>query len=323
MSLLLALSNRPLKVCVIDPYFDGGDLRRHWSAIQSNTTWQQFLDAVQPFISTFRYAALSTLHDPIKTVQLGELVAQYAGVVTAAVPHFIKVYDTVAKADWSEGQWTCTTGTGRTIKSKVISYSPGGESRRLNLQCPVLTLEVALSERISTVVRPADHIVVFGLSHSGTLAAAAAARLGAKVTAIYKSAEPFQYARDGHYNGIKQESASIADSIVAGDLQVDLIPAADHLKVCNALMSATWIIYATGFEPRRTVQFTVDGQDAPYPTYDPTNGRLTGDGPAFGFGIAWPNSNVVNGITYYDVSLAAFLSHCCNVADQIALTINR
>lgn len=315
MSLLLALSDKPLKVCVIDPYFDGGDLRRHWSTVNSNTTWQQFLDAVQPFISTFKYNTLSVLHDPTKTVQLGELVAQYQAVVVASVPHFIKVYDTVVIADFTCGHWTCITAGGQTIKSKALSYSPGAEPKRLNFQCPTLTLEAALCGRS---ISPSDHVVIFGLSHSGTLACAAAARKGAKVSAVYKGAEPFKFARDGHYHGIKQESAAIADDILSGNMQVDLIPADDHLKVCNALISATWTVYAIGFEPRCSVKFTIDGQSVPHPTYNSTNGRLDGI-PAYGFGIAWPNSNVVDGITHYDVSLAAFLTHCCSVAKQINL----
>lgn len=312
MSLLLALSDRPLKVCVVDPYFDGGDLRRRWATVQSNTTWQQFLDAVEPFVSKVKYGALKQLHDPDKTTQLGELVGSFATVVSAAVPHFIKVFGSVAQADWTADHWTLTlSGGGQTIKSKVISYSPGAEPRQLNFQCPVLTLETALSSRIDAIVRPYDHVIVFGLSHSGTLAAAAALRLGAKVSAVYQGAEPFQFARDGHYNGIKQESAAIADEILATG-SVDLIRADDHLKVCNAVMSATWVIYAVGFEPRKTVKFTVDGEAAE-PSYDPTTGRLSGlkEAVAFGFGIAWPNSNVVDGTTYYDVSLAAFLKHCC------------
>jgi hypothetical protein len=311
MSLLLALSDRPLKVCVVDPYFDGGDLRRRWATVQSNTTWQQFLDAVEPFVSKVKYGALKQLHDPASTTLLGELVGSFAAVVASSVPNFIKVFGSVAQADWTADHWTLTLTNRQTIKSKVISYSPGSEPRQLNFQCPVLTLETALSSRIDAIVRPYDHIVVFGLSHSGTLAAAAANRLGAKVSAVYQGEEPFQFARDGHYNGIKQESAAIADNILETG-SVDLIRADDHLKVCNAIMSATWVIYAVGFEPRKTVKFTVDGEAAE-PTYDPTTGRLTGlkDAVAFGFGIAWPNSNIVDGKTYYDVSLASFLKHCC------------
>jgi hypothetical protein len=311
MSLLLALSDRPLKVCVVDPFFDGGDLRRRWATVQSNTTWQQFLDAVEPFVSKVKYVALLSLHDPDKTTQLGELVGQYAAVVASATQHFIKVFGSVAQADWTADHWTLTLSNGQTIKSKVISYSPGAEPRQLNFQCPVLTLETALSDRISAIIRPHDHVVVFGLSHSGTLAAAAALRLGAKVSAVYQGAEPFQFARDGHYNGIKQESAAIADNILTSGT-VDLINADDHFKVCNAIISATWVIYAVGFEPRKTVKFTVDGLAAE-PTYNPATGRLGGlkEAVAYGFGIAWPNSNEVDGKTYYDVSLAAFLKHCC------------
>ena len=50
MCALLALDTHSLKIAVIDPFFDGGSLHRHYATIQSNTTWQQFLDAVSPFI---------------------------------------------------------------------------------------------------------------------------------------------------------------------------------------------------------------------------------------------------------------------------------
>ena len=50
--LLLKLleSVQPEDICVIDPAFDGGDLARHWSEVNSNTTWGQFLDATDKLI---------------------------------------------------------------------------------------------------------------------------------------------------------------------------------------------------------------------------------------------------------------------------------
>ena len=40
----------PENICVVDPAFDGGDLMRRWSDINSNTTWQEFLNATDKLV---------------------------------------------------------------------------------------------------------------------------------------------------------------------------------------------------------------------------------------------------------------------------------
>lgn len=318
MSLLLALSKSsiPLKVCVIDPYFDGGDLLRSWASIHSNTTWQQFLDAIQPYVSKVKYESLCGVQNPEKTVVLADLVRHYNLIVKSAVPEVSKVYGKVVRADFAGGNWTLTVDTGAApqpqVTGKVLSYSPGSEPRSLNYAKPTLTLQSVLTcGRLHATVKPGDRVVVFGLAHSGTLAIGALAGCGAHVTAIYRGSAPFEFARDGHYNGIKQESAAIADRYLEGKYLdfVKVVSADAHDQVFNALIAADWVVYATGFEPRAEVDFYVDGAQQPRPTYNAITGELSVPS-AFGFGIAYPNSNEVDGKTYYDVSLGAFLAHC-------------
>lgn len=321
MSLLLALSksSTPLKVCVIDPYFDGGDLLRSWAAIHSNTTWQQFLDAIQPYVSKVKYESLAKLFDPAKPVILADLVRQYTLIVKSVMPDVSKVYGEVRSANFEGGQWTLTLANGEKVSGRTISYAPGADPRRLQYAKPTLTLQSVLTcGRLHATVKPGDRVVVFGLAHSGTLAIGALVSCGAHVTAIYRGATPFEFARDGHYNGIKQESAAIADRLLGGEYGdlVKVISASEHDQVFNSLIAADWVVYANGFEPRKNVDFYVENVLQAQPTYNAHTGELSVPN-AFGFGIAYPNSNEVDGKTYYDVSLGAFLTHCEKNADKV------
>lgn len=305
MALSLALSrHKPFKVCVVDPHFDGGDLRRLYGTVHSNTTWQQFLDAVEPYVSKVKYAALASRHEVAATVALADLVDNFESICPASA----KVSGYVAAADYTDF-WTLTLKDGRRLQSKVISFSPGADPKALTYPKPVLYLPSVLSGKV--YIRPESHCVVFGLSHSGTLAVDQLSKLCTKVTAVYRSVEPFEFAADGHYTGIKQESAAIARRIQAGEyLNVELIAAADHERLFSSLIAADWLVYAIGFEGRySSVQWTVNGSPADATQYDATTGRLNLPS-AFGFGIAYPNSNVIDEKTYHDVSLAAFISHC-------------
>ena len=318
MALLLALSRYShLKVCIVDPYFDGGDLRRLYGSVHSNTTWQQFLDTVEPYVSKVKYAALSATYDATATFPLADLVDNFESIIPSAA----KVIGFVTSADYSAGIWTLTLRS-QQIKSKVISFSPGADPKTLTYPKRTLTLSSVLNGQVH--VRSSDHCVVFGLNHSGTLAVDQLSRFCTKVTAIYRTSVPFEFADEGHYNGIKQESAAIARRLLAGEstATVELVNASDHEKVFAALMAADWVLYAVGFEGRHSaIRWTVDGAPADATAYDATTGQLHLPA-AFGFGIAYPNSNIVDEKLYHDVSLAAFVVHCEKVAPAIVQLIN-
>lgn len=312
MSLLLALSvhTTTLNVCVIDPHFDGGDLARCWSTVHSNTTWQQFMDAVRPYCSSHKMRALETQIQAVgtqsQTVQLGMLVRAYESVVRSAIAFPVeRIFANATAAAYADGIWTINTSRGSTVVARQISYAPGATPKSLAYPVPQLTLESVLRPGLESRVRRGDRAVVFGLSHSGTLAVDALQRCGASVAAIYRGETPFAYDRDGIYGGIKQESAAIADRLLA-DGSATLMRDTDP-NLLKVLMSADWVVYAVGFEPRH-LTFTVDG-DAREPAYDATTGAANMPAASF-WGIAFPNSSQHNGTTYYDVSLAAFLRHC-------------
>ncbi len=307
MCALLALSSQPVKVAIIDPYFDGGSLHRHYATVQSNTTWQQFLDAVAPHVSSSKLSHLQQLHLPHETTSLGELTRQLRLLIKGQGN---KIVGSCSEAQWTGNQWTLRV-LDKTVESRKLIVCAGAQQRTLNYPIPQLPLEIILnSTALAAATRPLDSIVILGASHSGTLAAAHAATAGLNVSLVYRRENDtiFKYARDGHYDGIKQESAQIADKIIAG-LMPTVKVICDEDEVRHALLNADWITYACGFVPVETIKITVDGQLINPREYDAETGQIRGAPEAWGFGIAYPNSNLVGAHTYYDVSLAAFLAH--------------
>lgn len=307
MCALLALSSRPLKIAVIDPYFDGGSLHRHYATVHSNTMWSQFTDAVAPFISATTLQTLRDLHSPDSTTTLGELTRHLRCLIKGH--KFTKIVGSAQEAHYSGGAWTIIID-GNSIKSEKLILCLGAKPSTLKYPIPQLPLGILLnSGALKAAVQPLDSIVILGASHSGTLAAARAHEAGLNVSLIYRGDDAaFKYARDGHYDGIKQESAQIADKIIAGEMpNVRLVNKEDDIR--SALLTADWITYACGFEPAKTIRLFVDGAEINANAYDAVTGTLTEAPQSWGFGIAYPNSNVVGAETYYDVSLPAFLAH--------------
>lgn len=306
MCALLALSSKPLKIAVIDPFFDGGSLHRHYATVQSNTVWRQFVEAVAPFIAPSKLQQLQSLHSHESTTTLGELTRQLRLLIDS---NYNKIVGQAQEAHWLNNHWTINIGQ-KTINSSRLILCTGAQQRTLNYPIPQLPLEIILNiSALKAATQPLDSIVILGASHSGTLAAARAAEAGLNVSLIYRGDGPaFKYARDGHYDGIKQESAQIADKIIAGELPLIRV-INDEDEVRRILLGADWITYTCGFEPRRTVRLLVEGVEVAAEKYDASTGKLTEAPKAWGFGIAYPNSNTVGAETYYDVSLSAFLAH--------------
>ncbi len=307
-SLILSLTQFPsgINILVFDNTFDGGDLRRHYGQVTSNTTWLQFLNTIQKYCSPAKFAALKALHGPEETTKLDELVYHFNSVVQAAVASSsIKIHkrcEQISEVSYEGNRWKIGSYEGKTL-----IVCTGADPKTLGLPKPTLQLSSVISKS-SLPCRTGEHIVVFGTAHSGTLAIKSLLDTGCRVSAIYNGVKPFKYARDGEYDGIKQESAIIADNLPAS---VKLVSSSDENAVRAELIDCDWVLYACGFKPRNNIKVKINGidTDAGLTDYDPTTGRLLGCASAFGYGIAYPNSNIVNGKTYYDVSLAAFMAH--------------
>lgn len=310
LSLLLLLqeSGADLStVAMIDPYFDGGDLTRKWTAVESNTPWSKTIRSLATACPSLNLDAPT--ENTTKLVEIGHLLRSLAA---PALKQVKQVQGTALSANYvsDTNEWTVTVKTAGKLthlSTKRIILAPGGEPKSLDLNIPSIPLEIAIdASRLQHIVKPKDRVLVFGTMHSGTLVMRNLVSSGATVVGFYNSPEPFYWGRDGAYDGIKAEAAIIADDIVSGKIPVTLVQTQDTSAVIRSSKDANWAVYAMGFHPR-LISLTVDGAEKSSKEYDGTNGKLTHVPAAWGFGIAYPNV-APDGI-HWDVSVAAFLEH--------------
>ena len=297
------------KITIIDPHFDGGDLARKWTAVQSNTPLSKTINAIQAILPNVK---LPPHGDTSKTTPLVELPQLIRILCAKGLSECTQIHGTCLESNYdsSSSKWTVRVATGSGIKeilSDRLVFTQGSEPRTLDIPIPSIPLEIAIDEkRLQHYVRPGQRVMVFGTMHSGTLIIRNASNLGATVTAMYNSDAPFYWDRDGVYDGIKREAAEIADDIVAGKIPVSLVPVQDTAKVIRASRDADWVVYAMGFSMRESIKVSVDGVAKSIKGYDGSTGKLR-EVPAWGFGIAYPN-RAPDGV-HWDVSVAAFLEH--------------
>jgi len=287
LSLLLLLTKAgidPSDIVIIDPHFKCGDLGFRWSQVQSNTPWSKTVDTLNQILGL-------NLPTSPNTTKLSEIADLFTA-LTATIPAK-RIRGFVTSVHRAEN-WTVNyhTDSNKSLNCKALFACQGSDQKILSHPAPSIPLECALDSRLSRYISPGDKVTVFGTMHSGTLAIQGLHDLSASITAVYRSETPFVWDRDGAYDGIKEEAATIADKVVAGKIPVRLLKASEMQGI-----DAKWVIYAMGFE-RRAIQ----GLDA---SYNGLTGALTQN--AWGFGIAYPNA-APDGI-HWDVSVAAFLNH--------------
>ena len=313
----------PSQICLIDPHFDGGDLARSWTSVQSNTPWSKCYLAVQRICPTLPPSPFP-MDQPTPLI---EIIHFLQGLTRPLLKHSRQIQGLAAEAsyDSSSRLWTITTAAGESVQSQKLLLAQGSEPRALDLPIPSIPLEIALdSTRIRQYLRPSDHVLVFGTMHSGTLVLRNALDCsGVTVTAFHKQEKPFAFARDGEYDGIKEESATIADAVLANSYgsRLSLCKLADTSQVVRNSLKATWAVYAMGFKPRTTIQIRVDGSPLYSPErYDGATGALEGAPNAWGFGIAYPN-RAPDGV-HWDVSVASFVDHILLQKDALLSNLN-
>jgi hypothetical protein len=314
LSLLLLLheiGGIPLsRIAIVDPHFDGGDLARRWTSVQSNTPWSKSLEALRQACPQIQlptpFARISSEHStPLITI--AELLRVTAGPLLRSVRQ-VQGWATQVEYRTSDKRWSiCVSGGHTPIEAKVLILAQGSEPRMMNLPIPSIPLEIALdTARLRRYIRPGQRVIVFGTMHSGTLVMQNAVDCSANVVGFYNTVQPFTWDRDGAYDGLKREAAEIADAIIARRLPVELVHVQDTAAVIRASTVADWVVYAMGFQPRR-LSVKVDGSDRDCTLYNGTTGVLNDAPAAWGFGIAYPNRAPDD--VHWDVSVAAFLAH--------------
>jgi len=210
-----------------------------------------------------------------------------------------------------ESHWTIKMNT-EMLEAQNVYLCVGATPKTMDLPIPHIPLHVALNpDLLKRYISDTDRVVVFGTSHSGTLILKNLKDVGCRdVYALYKGAVPFHFARDGDTEGLKQESATIADDIVKnawGDLSPKLFQTTDFGTSFRLVANATFVIYAIGFADPSIPYITKGGERQCLRFRPNTNDFETTSG-LWGFGIGFPGLYTApNGKRYKDVGFGGFI----------------
>jgi hypothetical protein len=291
----------PEEIVLIDPYHDGGDLQRKYATVYSNTIWNQMLEVL--YTKGIPIESLPPVLrelDPAKPALLKQYIQLLRYLTQSYRNRCVTLYSSVSRIQEENGTLRIFVGDTECIETKLCILTTGCVPKVLGFPIPTIPLEIALNRTLlSSYVEPNQSVCVFGTAHSGTLILQNLHALNVKTHAFYKGAKPFSFARDGEYDGIKQESEAIADAILAGTYAfTHLHSFTDTAEIIRWTRKADWIIYATGFQKTSLTSSL---------TYDGTTGRINELPNTWGFGIAFPNL-ASDGI-HWDVSIPSFFSH--------------
>lgn len=289
----------PTQITILDPTHNGGDLQYKWPTVRSNTTWRQIFEAV-PARTSFAIPYCNITPD--QPVELKHVI-QYLLDVTHdyRTKAFLRT-DKVTSAIYDNGLWKLQFEKKQSAQYfDVLFFCQGSEPKSLDLPYPSIPLEIALEKRrLSEYVKPKQHVLLFGTAHSASLIAKNLSEVGARVTNFYATEQPFYFASEGHYDGIKYDAAEIAREILNGVYpNITLESVHDMSAVIRASKSADACVYACGFEARMI--------QPELKRYDGNTGRIENTTNAWGFGIAYPNK-AADGV-HWDVSVPSFQAH--------------
>ncbi len=255
--------------------------------------------------------------NPNETVPLYVLIRTLREATQAYLMKCTLLFDTAISASFTDC-WEIQTRGSVKVKSHILFMCTGSEAKGLNLPIPTIPLQHALSpSSLHKYIEPHHHVLVFGAQHSGTIVLDSLLKTGCrKVTVVHRHEKPFLFARDGEYDGIKEESEQIANRLLAETpSELEFIQEKAIQKLAGALRSADWAVYAIGFSPQTECRVLSGGASINLADYDSTTGKLPTAGSAWGFGIAFP-SRAPDG-KHYDVSLHSFAQHILNQKDAI------
>lgn len=294
---LLQAKVPPQAISIFDPYFDGGNLRRKWGPVRSNTTWRQIRDLFPDVELVEPWSSLDLDQPCLLETLIGFLLYVAKPKLGAVQIHSCQV-DTIEQNQETK-EWKIQTKE-KTHIFDILCLATGSEPKSLDLPFPSIALDIALDvEKLRKHVESNETIALFGTAHSGALIVDNLTKCGVKIINFYATPKPFYFAKDGEYDGVKQDAAEIAEGILSGKYpNVELIPIQDIGKVIRKSKEIQKTIFAIGFESRNPWGMK---------QYDGLTGRIQSVENAWGFGIAYPNK-AEDGV-HWDVSVPAFDKH--------------
>ncbi len=303
----------------------GGDLARRYGSVVANLTCEQLSNAIHA-IPRWKDTRLTVLEaqDPNTCPRLSDLCKQLCELMRPLLPMTTLHSQHIASISQIPGGWVLLTAEGASYTVTKSVICTGGEPRRLDYPKPAIPLEIALDAvALDSYIRPTDRVVVFGTAHSGTLILRNLRDMGCRdIVGAYREAPPFRWVRahtpecpchliggTGCHDseGVKQESAAIADAIVRGEWPSVRILRTEGEEFVRAVMAADYVVYATGFQRRIPVIKGLGG-DVLEARHDPVTGAIAPG--LWGFGLAFPGQyEKPQGGTAPDIGLPGFVAH--------------
>ncbi len=310
---LLNKDIEPSSIHIIDPYFDGGSLGRKWGAIKSNTTWGQIQKVLEKYPTAHIYLnRISKKYESESIIPLYELSEVLRNTIQPFLSE-INLHQTKCKKilEVSDNTWQIHLQNEQFLDVDVIFMCQGGKPKMEEFGKPTIPLEVAFDkEQLKKYCLRNQCIGIFGASHSGTLVARNCVEVGCKVILFHKSNPPFLFAKDGAYDGLKQESAEIADCILAkkglGE-SIQLVHIEKPIEVIKMMMKCHWLIQCIGFTTREIEIKLKDGSEFQSSVYNAQTGELIENKSIYGFGMAYPGKTTIGEKTYVDISIPSFV----------------
>jgi hypothetical protein len=297
--------------CIIDPTFFGGDLMEKWCCVKSNTTVRQITDALDK-VPRFKHLLIPYLHEyPAGDIVSLRIIAQAIKDLAGPIINQMKrEVATVQEITNKEGKIEILLDSGRMILAEKVILCTGVQPRVLAYDVPCIPLEIALdNSRLERYVKKGQCVMVFGLSHSGTLVIANLAKMCSRVYGVYKGAKPFLFARDDEYDGIKQEAAVIADSVLAGGMpSCTLLSLTESEKDVKRIMRyCDYVVYCVGFK-QKGLSIKNGDINIDLSAYNSVTAQLA-DVPIWCYGAGFPNKTDYKGKTHYDVGIPSFVDY--------------
>lgn len=307
----------PSSIAILDPNWLGGALATDYSQVLSNTPWWKTRQAlsVYPAWSSKAIEEGDCTFQTDQCMPVGKIASLCFQVGWAAASTCERITTTCLDMTYETDVWTLRHTFG-TLRTKRVYLTHGGQEKHIEfpLAIPQIPLSTALDKHLlSRTVTSEDTVIVIGCSHSGTIILDHLHQLGISTIGIYNTLTPFQFARDGHYDGIKEGSERIADAILRGDYSTttQLISYSDSFKMYKVLQKATKCIQCVGFEAK-----PIGCQRL---TSNPTTAQIDGPPKRYGYGIAFPGMTEMNGKLFPDVSVLSFQEQIRRTLPQILL----
>lgn len=297
-------------IVVFEPDVVGGHLITRYSTVIANIPTSKIIEAFRG-VEDWEHVPMHRLekYGSEECPKLLEAALQLKELVAPSLERVRFVRDRVDRFERLSNSWAVKTRGGEVFEVQKLILCIGAEARELPLGKPQLPTQVGLDMRfLPLAIYRTDKIVVFGTSHSGTLILKNLFLMNCmNVIAVHKSNVPFVFERDGNPDGIKEESAAIADAILAGSwasATPKFIKLSDTAAVDAAVGAADRIIAAAGFD-KPSLTYVERGVTRPLIH----NGRrFVGPKDIYGFGIGFPSSYVAaDGKSYSDVGFGPFV----------------